>query len=127
MTAHKFFICKKCGNMVGMIFDSKMPLTCCGEEMQELTPNTVDAAQEKHVPDVSVDGSTIIVRIGSVEHPMIPAHYIEWVYLQTEKGGQRKALKPGDKPLVTFSLTADDHPIAAYAYCNLHGLWMKEI
>ncbi len=127
MTAHKFFICKKCGNMVGMIVDSNMPLTCCGEEMQELVPNTVDAAQEKHVPDISVEGSTITVRVGSVEHPMIPAHYIEWVYLQTEKGGQRKVLTPGDKPQVTFALTADDRPLAAYAYCNLHGLWMKEI
>lgn len=127
MTAHKFFICKKCSNMVGMIVDSNMPLTCCGEEMQELVPNTVDAAQEKHVPDISVEGSTITVRVGSVEHPMIPAHYIEWVYLQTEKGGQRKVLTPGDKPQVTFALTADDRPLAAYAYCNLHGLWMKKI
>ena len=126
MTAPKFFICKKCGNIVGMIVDSKMPLTCCGQEMQELVPNTVDAAKEKHVPEVCIDGNMVHVHVGSTEHPMTPEHYIQWVYLQTNKGGQRKILDPGDKPQLIFALTPDDFPVAAYAYCNLHGLWMTK-
>ena len=126
MTAPKFFICNKCGNIVGMVYDSKQPLSCCGEAMQELVPNTVDAAKEKHVPAICIDGNQVHVHIGSTEHPMAPEHYIEWVYLQTNQGGQRKLLHPGEKPQVVFSLTQDDFPIAAYAYCNLHGLWMTK-
>ena len=126
MTAPKFFICKKCGNIVGMVYDSKQPLSCCGEAMQELVPNTVDAAKEKHVPAVCVDGNHVHVHIGSTEHPMAPEHYIEWVYLQTNQGGQRKLLHPDEKPQVVFSLTQDDFPLAAYAYCILHGLWMTK-
>ena len=57
---------------------------------------------------------------------MIPEHFIEWVYVQTENGGQRKALKPGDAPNVSFCL-GDDKAVAVYAYCNLHGLWMTEV
>ena len=126
MTAPKFFICKKCGNIVGMVYNSKQPLSCCGEAMQELVPNTVDAAKEKHVPAICIDGNQVHVHIGSTEHPMAPEHYIEWVYLQTNQGGQRKLLHPGEKLQVVFSLTQDDFPIAAYAYCNLHGLWMTK-
>lgn len=127
MTERKFFYCKHCGNIVGMIFDSKAPLTCCGEIMQELVPNTVDAAVEKHVPVIKVDGNLVHVEVGSTAHPMIDAHYIEWIYLKTTKGGQRKILHPNDAPSVAFALTGDDKPVAAYAYCNLHGLWMKKL
>ena len=125
--ARKFFICKHCGNIVGMVHDAKVPMMCCGEKMSELVPNTVDAAQEKHVPVVIVDGNLVTVKIGDVAHPMIPEHFINWVYLETLKGGQRKALNPGEAPEVTFALTEDDKALAAYEYCNLHGLWMKEI
>ena len=121
MTAHKFFICKKCGNIVGMIVDSKMPLTCCGQEMQELVPNTVDAAKEKHVPEVCIDGNMVHVHVGSTEHPMTPEHYIQWVYLQTNKGGQRKILDPGDKPQLIFALTPDDFPVAPRGRCPFFG------
>lgn len=123
MTARKFFICKHCGNIVGKIVDQGTPLRCCNEEMQELIPNTVDASQEKHVPVITVAGKTITVRVGSADHPMLPEHYIQWIYLETTHGGQRKVLHPSDAPNVTFLLTEDDEPIAAYAYCNLHGLW----
>ena len=126
MAQRKFFICKHCGNIVGMVFDAKVPLVCCGEKMAELTPNTVDAAQEKHVPVITVNGNLVHVAIGSAEHPMLDAHYIQWVYLETEKGGQRKELQPGEKPEVTFALTEDDKAVAAYEYCNLHGLWMAK-
>lgn len=124
--AQKFFRCKHCGNLIGMIHDSGAPLTCCGEEMQELVANTTDAATEKHVPIVTVDGDTVHVAVGSVEHPMTEAHYIQWIYLKTEKGGQRKCLTPSDKPYASFKLV-DDKPVAAYEYCNLHGLWAAEL
>ena len=124
MAESRFSKCNHCGNMVGMIFDSGVPIFCCGEEMMHLEANTVDASREKHVPDVTVDGDMVRVQIGSQEHPMIDAHYIEWIFVQTESGGQRKALSPGDAPLRTFSLN-DDKPTAVYAYCNLHGLWVK--
>ena len=119
----KFFICKHCGNLVGMIHDSGAPLTCCGETMTELVPNTVDAAQEKHVPVVTIEGDTVTVKVGSVAHPMLPEHYIQWIYLLTEQGGERKILNPGDAPQAVFVMTPGDKFIATYEYCNLHGLW----
>ncbi len=124
--AQKFFRCKHCGNLIGMIHDSGAPITCCGEHMQELVANSTDAATEKHVPVVTVDGDTVHVTVGSVEHPMTEAHYIQWIYLKTEKGGQRQCLTPSDKPQASFKLI-DDKPVAVYEYCNLHGLWVKEL
>ncbi len=122
----KFFICKHCGNIVGFINNSGVPLVCCGEKMTELVANTTDAAVEKHVPVITVNGSKVTVDIGSIEHPMTEQHYISWVYIQTSKGGQRKNLAPNDKPSVEFVLTDDDNLETAYAYCNLHGLWKAE-
>ena len=126
MAKRRFFICKHCGNIVGMVFDAKVPMTCCGEVMEELVPNTVDAAQEKHVPVVTVNGNIVTVKVGSAEHPMTEAHLINWIYIETEKGGQRKVLHAGDAPEAKFALV-DDKAVAAYAYCNLHGLWVAEI
>ena len=91
--------------------------------MTELVPNTTDAAQEKHVPVVTVDGSTIHVRVGSADHPMTEEHLIEWIFVETKQGGQRKALSAGDAPAADFALTGGDEAVAVYAYCNLHGLW----
>ena len=91
----------------------------------ELIANTVDAALEKHVPVITVDGETVKVAVGSVEHPSLPAHYIEFIVLVTETGMQMRWLKPGDKPEATFKVT--DKPVAAYEYCNLHGLWKAEV
>ncbi len=122
----KFYICRHCGNLVGIIKDSGVPMVCCGEKMQALVPNTAEAAGEKHLPVVTVEDGAVFVNIGEINHPMQAEHYIEWVYVETENGGQRKAFKPGDEPLVTFTL-GDDKPLAVYAYCNLHGLWMTEI
>lgn len=122
----KFYICKHCGNIVGLIHDSGVPLVCCGEKMSELVPNTTEAATEKHLPVVEMDGNIVKVSVGSVEHPSTEEHYIAWVYLETAHGGQRKAIQPGEKPEVSFALQ-DDELIAVYAYCNLHGLWKTEI
>ena len=122
----KFYICSHCGNLVGMVHDAGVPLFCCGQKMDPLVPNTVEASGEKHLPVVTVNGDTVEVNVGSVDHPMVEEHSIQWVYLETENGGQRKALKPGDAPHVTFALSGDK-PVAVYAYCNLHGLWMTEV
>jgi superoxide reductase len=94
--------------------------------MVEMVANSTDAAQEKHVPIVEYADGKVFVKVGEVNHPMLPEHYIGWVALETKKGAQRKELKPGDEPCVAFALTEDDEPVAAYAYCNLHGLWKKE-
>ncbi len=91
----------------------------------ELVANTVDAAQEKHVPVIATSGDIVTVKVGSVEHPSLDAHYIEWIVLVTETGMQMKWLKPGMKPEAVFKVT--DKPVAAFEYCNLHGLWKAEV
>ena len=88
---------------------------------KELTANTVDAAFEKHVPVIEQNGDTVTVKVGSVEHPSIPEHYIEWILLETEMGFQIHYLKPGMKPEAAFKV--NEKVVAAYEYCNLHGLW----
>ena len=122
----KFYICRHCGNLIGMVHDAKVPVVCCGEKMEALIPNTVEASNEKHIPVVKVVGSQVHVNIGSVDHPMVPEHFIEWVYVETEQGGYRKALHPDSAPNVIFEL-GEDKPKAVYAYCNLHGLWMTQL
>ena len=118
-----FYTCKHCGNIIAMVKSSGVPVMCCGEPMTELVPGTTDAAVEKHVPVYEVRDNKVFVTVGSVEHPMIPEHYIEWVSLQTKQGNQRKALQPGQEPKVCFSICEGDEVVAVYAYCNLHGLW----
>ena len=122
----KMYVCPICGNIIEKIYDSKVPVVCCGKKMEELAANTVEASQEKHIPLVEVLGDEVKVTVGAVEHPMISEHFIGWIYLKTENGLQVKKLNPGDAPVATF-LLKDDKAVAAYAYCNLHGLWMAEI
>ena len=121
-----FKICRHCGNLVEMIEDKKVPVMCCGQKMETLEPNTVEASGEKHVPVVTVKDNVVEVNVGSVNHPMMPEHFIQWVFLETEHGVQRKTLLPGEAPVAKFTLV-DDKPVAVYAYCNLHGLWKTEI
>ena len=94
--------------------------------MTELTPNTVEASVEKHLPAVTVSDNSIIAQIGSTPHPMAEAHHIAFIYVETERGGQRKSLEIGEDPKLVFHF-ADDKPVAVYAYCNLHGLWKTEL
>jgi len=122
----KFFKCKHCGNFVGTIYNSGVRMVCCGEEMEEIIANTTEASTEKHLPVVSIVGNTVMVEVGSVTHPMEEKHYIQWIYLQTKNGGQRKCLSPGDEPKAVFALD-NDEVIAVYEYCNIHGLWKTEI
>lgn len=122
----KFLKCMHCGNIVAVVKDSGVPVVCCGEPMKEIKAGEMDAAVEKHVPVYEVAGNIVNVTVGEVEHPMIPEHYIEWISIHTRQGNQRKELKPGEAPKVSFALCEGDEVIAVYAYCNLHGLWKKE-
>lgn len=119
----KFYICNTCGNIVAMVHSSGVPIICCGDEMSEIIPGTVDASREKHVPVYTVEGNMVHVKVGSEEHPMTDNHYIEWISIQTDKGNQRKELKPGDKPEACFALCDGEKVEAVFEYCNLHSLW----
>ncbi len=117
--------CDVCGEIVMMLKKGGCTPSCCGRAMTELSANTSDGAKEKHVPDVSVSGDVLRVKVGSIEHPMAEAHYIEWIAAETESGISFKYLKPGDKPEAEFP--GASAIVAVYDYCNLHGLWKKEI
>ena len=119
----KIFKCKKCGNIV--IQKEGLTPSCCGEEMVLLTANTEDAAVEKHVPVVTINGNNIEVVCGEVLHPMEEKHYIEFLLVETTKGYQIHYLNPGDEAKSSFTLTNEEF-INAYAYCNLHGLWKNK-
>ena len=119
----KFYKCSHCGNIVAYVQDNGPKVICCGEEMNELVPKTADSAVEKHVPVVEAEGNLVKVTVGSTLHPMEEKHFIQWIALETEQGNQRKTLKPGQEPTVTFAITPGDKVVAAYEYCNLHGLW----
>lgn len=121
----KFYKCETCGNVVVKLVDSKVPLVCCGSKMQELVSNTVDASNEKHVPQVTMlENNMIKVEVGSVAHPMTEEHHIAFIYVETDKGGIKVDLK--DKPEAVVAL-GDAKPLVVYEYCNLHGLWKTEL
>lgn len=119
----KIWKCKECNNVVAVLKEGSCIPTCCGQEMQEMKANTVDAAKEKHVPIVEVNGLVATVTCGSVLHPMEENHYIEFMVLTTTEGVKIDYLKPGMEPVCYFSMGEGETVISAYAYCNLHGLW----
>ena len=127
MSNARIFVCEDCKVMAMIISKETAELACCGKPMKALTANTTDAAQEKHVPVVTVEGSKVTVKVGSVPHPMTDAHLIQWIYLQTKRGGQYCHLTPSDAPEAVFQIAEGDAPVAAYEYCNLHGLWNADI
>lgn len=119
----KFYRCDHCGNIITFLHATGVPVMCCGQKMTELLPGTVDAAVEKHVPAVEVKGSAVHVKVGSVAHPMLAEHFIQWIALETNKGSQIKYLQPGQAPEADFVLAEGEELVATYEYCNLHGLW----
>ena len=123
----KFFKCEVCKNIIVKLADSGVPVVCCGKPMSELVPGAVDAAFEKHVPAVTMEGNTVKVQVGEVIHPMLEEHFIQFIVLETANGFQMKKLKAGDAPEAVFTVAADDRAVAVYEYCNLHGLWVKEL
>ena len=122
----KFYVCTHCHNIAEMVYDTDVPLYCCGTKMEEMRPGTVEASGEKHIPAVKVAAGSVEVNVGTVNHPMERIHWIEWIQLVTDKGSYRKWLNPGEAPNVKF-LLGDEKPVAVYAYCNLHGLWKTEL
>ena len=126
MANNKFYICEKCGNIIEVVNASGVTPHCCGQKMSVLEAGVVEASREKHIPEVEVIDGRVNVTVGSVIHPMAEEHSILWIYLETDKGGQRRDLKPSEEPRAVFALNGEK-PLAVYAYCNLHGLWKTEI
>ena len=123
--ATKFYKCSHCGNVVEKVVDSKVPVFCCGQKMEELVPNTVEASGEKHIPVVTDLGDgRLKIEVGSVPHPMLEEHHIAFVYEEAEHGGIRVNLK--DEPVAEVYV-GNTKPVAVYEYCNLHGLWKVEL
>ena len=123
---HEVYKCGVCGNMVEVIHAAGGELVCCGQPMKRMVAGTSDGAAEKHVPVIEKQEGGYLVKVGSVEHPSTPEHYIEWIELICQKCGkvQRKHLKPGDKPQAFFVCQSDE--VIAREYCNLHGLWQAD-
>lgn len=121
----RFYKCPVCGKIVTMIEEKPIPTMCCGKPMEEIVPGTVEASEEKHIPVVEINQKNITVKIGEVEHPMIPEHYIQWIAIETKEGFQLKYLTPDDSPKAEFALSNGDEFVSAYEYCNIHGLWKK--
>ena len=122
----RFYKCKHCGKIIAMVNERQVPTICCGEAMEEMIPNTSDGAFEKHVPVYEVEGNIVHVKVGEVEHPMLDNHYIEWIILETNKGNQRKKLKPGEAPVADFALLPGEEVIRVVEHCNLHGLYASK-
>ena len=122
----KLYKCKICGNLVYSVEDSGVVPVCCGSEMSLLTANTEEDKFEKHIPVITRKDDKVTVAVGEVEHPMTDTHYIKWIMLNTCKKMYVKELKPNDKPVAEFCICKDECIDSAYAYCNLHGLWVKE-
>ncbi len=123
-TRLQVYKCQVCGNIVEVLHEGAGTLVCCGQDMTLITENTVDAAKEKHVPDVSKSGNGILAKIGSVAHPMEEKHYIEWIQVIAADGtSNRKFLKPGQAPEAEFCCV--DEKATVREYCNIHGLWKK--
>ena len=123
----KFYVCEHCGNIVTKLTSAGVPIKCCGENMVLLEAGVTDAAVEKHVPAVTVEGNLVKVSVGSVAHPMTAEHYIPWVALETETSASVEWLQPEQAPEVVFALAEGQKPKAVYAWCNLHGLWKAEL
>ncbi len=123
----RFYKCAICGNLVEMVNFGGGDLVCCGQNMDLLTANTVEASTEKHIPVVTVENGKVAVKVGSVTHPMTVEHHIEWICLCSDKQSMLKYLKPGDEPAVEFCFDDPSESATVFAYCNLHGLWAANV
>ena len=121
----KFFKCNRCGNIISFVKNTGAEVICCGEKMPALTPNTTDAAKEKHVPVAVRKENKLVVTVGSVPHPMTAEHQIEWIAVVDGQRTQRVALSGTDAPTAEFIVSGA--PVTIYEYCNLHGLWEAQL
>ena len=126
MFKNKILISDDNKDIIEVLASNVCEISCNDKPMKELVANSTDAAQEKHVPQVSVNGNIVNVNVGSVKHPMEDVHSITWVYIVTNQGTQRKYLKTNSDPEVEFALCPNEELQEVYAYCNLHGLWMSK-
>ncbi|MGI6545201.1 MAG: desulfoferrodoxin family protein [Fastidiosipilaceae bacterium] len=124
MSEVKLFLCEKCHQIVEKVVPTEAEVICCGEPMKELVAGTVDAAVEKHVPEVTRDGNNVHVQVGSVIHPMEDKHYIMFIMVKQGVRTYRVDLSPGQQPVADFVI--EDGPATVYEYCNLHGLWAAD-
>ena len=120
----KFYKCPHCGNIIVYAQNMGVPVFCCGEKMQEVTEGV--GAPEKHIPVISQEGNMVKVSVGEVAHPMTPEHHIAWVVLETENGFQLKNIKNAEVAEAVFAISEGEKVVAAYSYCNLHGLWRSK-
>uniref|UniRef100_A0A7C3MAJ6 Desulfoferrodoxin n=1 Tax=Archaeoglobus fulgidus TaxID=2234 RepID=A0A7C3MAJ6_ARCFL len=116
--------CMVCGNIVEVLHAGRGQLVCCGQPMKLMEERTMDEGKEKHVPVMEREGNRVIVKVGSIPHPMEEKHYIEWIEVIDDGCIHRKQLKPGDEPKAEFVVFSDK--VSAREYCNLHGLWRSE-
>lgn len=124
MNELRVFKCTICGTVVEMLNGNSNSLMCCGQNMLEMKANTADAAVEKHVPAIEVQGNEVIARVGEVNHPMDEDHYIMWIALAYDNTEIKINLKPGEIPEAKFPYIPGS---MVYAYCNKHGLWKAEV
>lgn len=117
----QIYRCNICGNIVEVLHTGKGELVCCGQPMELLLEKTEDLGQEKHVPIIEKTEQGILVKVGSIPHPMEQAHYVEWIEITTDGKSYRKFLKPGDKPEALFEISVEE--VVVREYCNIHGLW----
>lgn len=117
------------GKLVNVPDDVDVNVISNGTTLLELKANSTDGAGEKHVPKVSYDKdkNVVVVEVGEVLHPMLDEHFINEITLDTDKGTYTKRLKPGTEPVVAFVVDEDETPVTVYEYCNLHGLWKKDL
>jgi len=127
MTNVIFYRCSVCGNIVMKILDGDQPLSCCGQAMQKLIPNRANASEDSHVPVVAYVGRNLSVSIGVIPHPMTQDHYIQWVFMESSRGGQLCYMEPNKAPETNFILENGVVPYCVYAYCSQHMLWKHEI
>lgn len=121
-----FYICEHCGNIAYKLTDSRVPLTCCASPMTLLVPGLSDGTAEKHLPAIYQVNDQVEIAVGIQPHPMTAEHHIEWVVLETDKGFHVMNLAAGQTPQASFRLSSMEQLVAAYAFCNLHGLWMMD-
>ncbi len=117
----EIYKCEVCGNVVEVLHGGAGALVCCNQDMKLMVENTVDASREKHVPVLEIEKDGILVKVGSVAHPMLAEHWIEWIELIADGKAYRQFLNPSEKPEAFFKITAKE--VTAREYCNLHGLW----
>ena len=122
---NEIYKCEICGNIVEVIHVGGGELVCCGQPMNLLAANTVDASKEKHVPVIEKTDKSVKVKIGVEVHPMTDSHYIEWIEIIFDGKVDRQYLKPGEEPTAKFNVSPAQ--LTARAYCNLHGLWQSQV